>query len=172
EGYESAISCLKGGYDLLPNDEAIKAKIAEYSEYQPVALYDLEYFNSGSSKQFGDKKFYRVDNGVKLNDGTTYEKGICMGYYEWEEYKIDGAYKVFTGRLGMSFEDRSANRVKESIKVYGDDVLLYTSTSFLGGVEPEDFSIDITGIDKLKIERQSAENHITDLYMVNALLYK
>lgn len=165
DGYEKAIECLRGANEILPNDEAIKNKISEYADYQPVLLYDLDYFNSST------KSFTKKDS-IKLNNGETYEDVIEMSYETWEEYKIGSKYNTFSGIVSLSFDNRhTSDDASDYIEIYGDDVLLYESPRIVGGTEPVSFSINISGVDKLKIVK--AGNYINyRLYLVEAKLSK
>lgn len=148
--YSAATEYLHSSLSALPDDEAIIAKIEEYSSMQPVSLYDLEYFDAFMEAP------YQKEEMCKLNDGKEYEKGLLFhpstgDDTTWVDFKIDGQYSTFSGKLGIAFKDRTSKH-KDTIKVYGDNVLLYTSDTFTSGVEPQDFTIDISGVQHLKIE--------------------
>lgn len=165
DSYEKSIECLREAKEFLPNDEAINNKISEYADFQPVYLYDLDYFNSG-------KKSFKKKESIKLNNSETYEDVFEMTYESWEEYQVDSKYNNFSGIVSLSFDDRhTSDNASDYIEIYGDDVLLYESPRIVGGTEPVSFTVNITGIDKLKIVK--AGNYINyPLYLVEAKLSK
>ena len=111
-----------------------------------VLLEDLDYFTS-------TMHFLDMQDGGKDNLGNIHSSGVrCDGDAGEIIYVLDGKYKTFSGVVGLSYSGRDTNR-EYGLKVYGDGKLLYSSPNFTGGVKPEKFNFDITGVLELKIER-------------------
>jgi hypothetical protein len=66
-------------------------------------------------------------------------------------YDIDGAYRTFVGKLGV-YSDVDNNH-NTTIKIYGDNKLLWTSPIMVAGIRNIDFSIDVEGVKYIKFER-------------------
>ncbi len=154
---DSAKKKAKSALNILNSDKDLKALLEEINESEPIALNTLETFQSSgaivSSEEYKDK--------VKDNLGTSYTDYILMptNYYSEENfvvYKINKEYTEFTGKACVNFDSRSSNTEGKVIRIYGDDKLLYTSPEMKSGVEPFSISIDITGVDKLKIEMDNS----------------
>ncbi len=108
-----------------------------------VLLEDLDYFTRTLS--FGDLK-----EGGKDNTGIVHSSGIKCGRGEIE-YLLNGRYSRFAGTVGLDFSDRNTSS-ESTVKIYGDNKLIYTSPILTGGVQPSDFNVDVTGVLNLKIE--------------------
>lgn len=67
-------------------------------------------------------------------------------------YRLRGNYARFTGTVALYFGHR-ATSAQSRIRVYGDDVLLYTSPVITGGTLPVSFDINVSGVDELRILR-------------------
>lgn len=121
------------------------------SSQPTVLLEDLDYFTSDIS--FDD---YLWDSG-KDNIGNIHNSGITTrspgGDGGSIEYLINGKYKRFAGVIGIPFSGRD-EKWEGTIKIYGDNKLLYTSPIMTAGVQPISFNIDTQGILNLKIERE------------------
>lgn len=69
-------------------------------------------------------------------------------------YLLNGQYTAISGTLFQNYECRSSSR-EASLKVYGDGELLYQA-KMSGGVQPIDFSVDITGVLELEVRFDNA----------------
>lgn len=123
------------------------------NDYTPrTRLTDLAYYNKSNNTD--GFKFRRVDT-AKDNLGNEYIDPMrimrsCQTKY-WESYMLTEDYSTFSGTLFIDYEDRSS-RTTCSVRVYGDGELLYSSPTMTAGVQPVDFSVDISGVDELKLE--------------------
>lgn len=133
----------------------------------------LTAYNSFQS----DGKLQLASN-IQDNLGNTYLDGYSISLYNstdkhWIEYKIGGAYAVLTGTAFITLKYRSSDR-EAMFSVYGDGRLLYQSNTITGGVEPQDFTVDVSGVDKLRIEFRCLSQWSKTCYygLGNMLLYK
>lgn len=112
----------------------------EYRSYVDTYLDDLDVFNTTGSVYEGDSK-----------DNTGKEHSHSMYLTEGEaSYLLEGKYNTISGSIAISYEDRNVNE-EYWYEIYGDEKLLYTSKHHTGGAFPEDFSIDISNVNVLKI---------------------
>jgi len=77
-------------------------------------------------------------------------------------YLINSRYQRFSGTIALSWANRDA-QLNYQIRVWGDDIVLYTSPIITGGVLPIDFDIDVTGVTQLRIERLAGGNAVVAL---------
>lgn len=119
------------------------------SNKNTVNLYD---FYSIPHKKKKDVKGFDIDKTVKDNLGETYSYGLSAnGYGSVESYNLNGNYAKISGSLVVDYENR--NREDEDyLVIYGDDAVLYTSPCMKSGIEPIEFSVDVTAVNKLKIK--------------------
>lgn len=111
-----------------------------------VLLEDMDHFTATTG--FGE-----MQDGGKDNTGAVHSTGVNCNRNTGEvEYLLNGKYRKLSGIVGLSYSGRDT-RSNYGIKIYGDSKLLYSSPDFTGGVEPESFNVNITGVLKLKIER-------------------
>ena len=68
-------------------------------------------------------------------------------------FKLGKEYSVITGTIFLRYQKRSANET-QYVKIYGDDILLYTSSAVTAGIDPINFEISISGVDKIKFETE------------------
>lgn len=131
--------------------------IGKHDSEEPVAmLSDLDYFDAGLK--------FTHEKEVKDNLGNTYFDALTTNSYSdgWQTYKINGMYSKMKGRIILPYEYRTIN-YESRIKIYCDDKLKYTSPVITGGVEPVDFSVDLTGVLTLKVEMTGTSYRIISL---------
>lgn len=116
---------------------------------------------------------------VRDNMGNEYTYGIHMDGNEKEEYYFayclePDTYTTFSGTVACPEKSKAisdyaynaSTAYTKYFKVYGDDVLLYTSPTMRYDYAPQHFSIDITGVTILKIvyPATSGPNEIATIY--------
>jgi len=115
------------------------------------------------------------------NLGNTYSDGLSFGYAlygdttNYREYVVNSLFSKIEGRFVLP--DMYKNSTTKGVfKIIGDGENLYTSQVMTGGIEPIDFSVVISDVNRLRIEVD-----ITDpsyrfgwhcFYVVNAILFK
>lgn len=105
------------------------------------------------------------------NIGTRYSNGIggsATNEQSWQEYKLDGEYTELRGRAILNYEFRTQSNDNVYLWIYGDDEQLYKSAQIKGGVLPQDFTVDITGVETLRIVIDGANM----VRLVDCALYK
>lgn len=110
-----------------------------------VLLENLDYFTKTLAlKDIGED--------LKDNVGNLHSSGVIVGNEGAVEYLLNGKYNKFSGTIGLPYSRRDFNK-DTVIKIYGDGKLLYTSPIMKGGVVPNKFNIDVSGVLNLKIEK-------------------
>lgn len=130
-----------------------------------IPLIMLDYVASSSSS--GGFKTYGI---VKDNLGTVYADGIGgrRSYEEnWESYKLSKQYKKIEGKIVVNYDSRSKQSDDVYVKFYNGDTVFYTSPLITAGVEPIEFSIDISDVDTLKISFMGTNDivRLVDIYL-------
>ena len=115
-------------------------------------ITDLTYYNR---KSVTDGTTYKKVNTATDNLGKSYVDPLrlmrsCETNY-WESYMLTEDYSTFSGTLFIAYENRDSATTC-NVRIYGDGELLYNSPTLTKGVKPVSFSVDIRGVDELKIE--------------------
>lgn len=156
EDWEKASQTIKQAQQHLPDNEALQKKREIYEQYAPVSLFDMHLFNQSSN--------YRL-SGVTDNMGNTYEN--AMAYTEtgtvrdWQTGKsiarpmkavfiIDKNYNKLKFDVAVEKSSSDANCYM-TIRIYGDDKLLYDAGNLKGTTKPFEKEVDVTGITELEV---------------------
>lgn len=137
--YESAVAALNAALRLVPNNASLKSAVAEYEAKYPKLLQQLTYFTGSELSNGGQDQ----DN----LQGT--QTNIITGTFN-NTYKLNGEYTKITGIIYQPFSSRSSDYAR-TFEIYGDGKLLY-SIEMKGGIEPINFSIDLTGVKDLQVK--------------------
>ena len=136
--YEKAVAKLNEALVLVPDDASIKSTITDYEARYPTLLQQMTYFTGGG-----------LGNGGQDQDNMQGDQvNVITGVFS-NTYKLNGEYKKITGTIYQPFATRSSY-YKRTFEIYGDTKLLY-SVEMGGGLEPIDFSVDITGVKDIRI---------------------
>ncbi|MGG4551695.1 MULTISPECIES: NPCBM/NEW2 domain-containing protein [Paenibacillus] len=127
------------------------------SESQSIKWGHLDWQSHSSNKVTAWSPEDDKDNtGTNYNDGLKFElvgsgTGATHGLAMEREYLLNQKYKSFSGSFVLHYDSRSSEEAHATLKVYGDDQLLYTSDKLEKGVLPIDFDVNVSNISKLKI---------------------
>ena len=114
--------------------------IGKHSSDTPAVLVqDLDYY-TGSN--------VRTKTSLKDNLGNTHYN-VVDGAFD-NVYKINGEYTRIAGTLFQQYDYRSITGSIATLQIYGDGKLLYTA-EMKGGIDPIDFSVNLTGVLELRI---------------------
>jgi hypothetical protein len=72
-------------------------------------------------------------------------------------YLINQRYTWFTGTIALDYNSRNA-QLNYQIRIWGDNILLYSSPMISGGTLPFDFGFSVAGVSQLRIERIAGGN--------------
>ena len=144
-GYLVAMQTVQNGLNVFPDDvELLEAKEI-YLKRAPADFFELDYL---------DKEvyaYYESDDTFKDNLGEEHRGYVGGGAGDSITFKFSGKYGRFEGLICLYYYERDLKK-DQYVEIYGDDVLLYTSPVIRAGVEPVPFSIDVSGVDKLKFK--------------------
>ena len=152
---ESAIDILQKAKTICPNNSLIETTLNSvldaYQQQKPVRLSELDYYKSD-----GFCSFYYADMGTDIF-GNNYSDIIHLigGFssttgFGSQTYRIDRKFKRLTGTVFLSFDDRDTN-YSGTVKIYGDDDLLFSASSISAGFEPVFFDLNIAYVQDLTI---------------------
>ena len=140
-----------------PIDDSVKSN-SDASEENPapaaqfISLKEIEKVNP----EVTPTSLVYLDS-ARDNFGTTYKNAIAGGTSEMEnadEYILDGKYRSIAGRVVMNY-DKRANVGKDTyVRIYGDGNLLWESGRVTRGFVPQDFQVNITGVNRMKLTIQ------------------
>lgn len=127
--------------------------IGKHSSDNPAAwLSDMDYFD-------GDRYTWYANRSLKDNWGNEHNHTLCasdnLGVL-YRTYILNGQYSILTGTFFQNYTART-NKYKCSLTIYGDDEPLWKS-EMTAGIDPKDFSLDVTGVLKLKFEIVGGSN--------------
>lgn len=151
--YSAMVDYIDGNQSiLLSQDEAneMKAKC----KIEKVELKNLDAFEIGHHSVIRDKP-------EDLLDGKGNQYSWALGWHGWTDagyakYLISGKYKTLEGIVTFSKEGFDNNEYGE-IYIYGDDALLWSDSNITIDEVPYNITIDITGVNMLKIQLYAHE---------------
>ena len=168
--YKKAISVLQTAVNKIGWNEKLNKEIEKYQEYIPVDLTTLEPYH--------ESKWIEFKKDVEDSLGNTYSTGIeaCNGdqFMTWD---LGGRYTVLTAKGIIERWDRniSTERKPSTLRIYGDDVLLYEKTDIKSTTKPYDIKVDITGVTDLRIETSTPSDmgyNSVEVYLVDVFVQK
>jgi|GEM_PF-1259348 len=159
--YEEAIAVINNGLLIIPGNQTLMTQKSAYQEYKPVSLADMDYFDLSGE--------LRIDSFDPMQDNysNTYTHSIYSSqYYETSfiSYLIEGKYTSFTFVCAVPFSKRASNEF-QSVQIFCDDNLVFTSNVLTGGAAPQTASIDVTGVKILRIQFTEEKGHQNWAYM-------
>lgn len=155
--YDTAKKVINDAINIVGKDVELLDELERISSFEPVSLSDLDEFYKDSDIH----KWAGID---KDNTGTSYSSGILLsesGGYMFSdsesseiEYLLGGKYDKLSGKVVLHYDckDNSESSAAGKVKIYGDGELLYSSDVVKSGVLPQNFDLNITGVNRLKIE--------------------
>ena len=139
-----------------PEQFSTMIRYSNKRDYNPVPLNDLDFCN-GSNSQLGLR--YLTDT-VTDNFGGSYQGGFAgteSDVENWVTYDFtDCGYTRITGRVVLNGQYAGTQSGDTYVKIYLDDssVPAYTSNLVTMGMAPEDFSVDIRGVSRMRLSIQ------------------
>lgn len=156
-GYNDFASFVRSKESILYTSSEVDSFV---EEYKPMYLMNMDTYAESGYIHVGTE--YSRDTGMGTNDvykdnlGNTYLWGMnrrapTFSLSEsYMEYKVT-QYNYLSGTLILNYVTRS-NTDAGYLRVYGDDVLIYTSPDICKGFEPLFINIDISNVDVIRIE--------------------
>ena len=135
---------------------------------EKIYLNDMEYFNyqnkgTGAGYYMSLEEWDEYSDKDLLGNAHTHAlkfnvNGVWDDSYVFLEYFLDSKYSSFEGTVSVLQESRTT-KGKTVFIVYGDDEIIYKTDPFGPETLPIEFNIDVTGIEKLKIELRPQTSH-------------
>lgn len=166
--YAAATEILRAGLAEVSTDDAvvseIEAKIAEYAAFEPVPLTSLEYTQKSYYIKIGDADSGEATDasGNVYNANTVIQpcprnnKNSPEPEDKYVVYNLNFEYSTLSGVVYRPYHALSADAsnwdVNTTVKILGDDVLLYEAPSITENTyDPIHFDVNVTGVRNLKI---------------------
>lgn len=115
-------------------------------------LGEMETF-TGTGVEVKIQKDGQYDSYTTANNGQTFDRYYYPKEGTGTTYLLKGQYTRFTGTLYIP-EYMKSTAANSRFLVYLDDELAYTSKQVGVGIEPIDFSVDVSGAYKMEIVTQ------------------
>lgn len=149
-GYsETSVSVSTSESSVLPETaETSPDSKADEHEYTAPALL----LTSFGGETTGDELVIHTD--VRDNYNNKYDSGLGGTRSSVEnitEYLIGDQYKYFSFRVVLNYERRTDYHPDTYVRVYADGSQVYKSKIVRSGFKPEDVTLDVRGVEKLKI---------------------
>lgn len=113
------------------------------------ALSELPWFNA--SDEYGGFKHYESASASEGNNYSDAIGGISSDIVNFEEYYLGGEYNTLSGVVLLNSEFSDSYFDNMYVGIYGDGVPLYTSPHVGPGMQPQKFTVDVTGVKVLKV---------------------
>ncbi len=147
--YDSAISVIQEALQVYGDSEKLQEKLAELEEKKPVMLSELTIAES-SDFFLATGELLQDTVGNYYSGTSTYELSYRSGY---ATIYIGGDYKTISGLLACL--NNTDSGVEGVVSIYGDDKLLYTSSAISRISLPQEFEVNISGVEWLTIRFSS-----------------
>ena len=154
-------------------------------------LSNIDYLSQSATYKWGNNPWANYDSKVRIskwdsslsdNTGNAYADGLSFaltgdgtgatyGIISQRDYLLNMEYTKFTGKFVLDSRSKDMPYANAKFSVYGDDKLLYQSTSVTRGSLPVDFSVDVKNIIKLTIIIQNDSPKPTDMDYSNTVYY-
>ncbi len=147
--YEEAISVINTALKEYSGNEALMAELEDLADRQPVKLSSMiisegEWYElSEDLEEDTTGNYYSGDNLFLLDDGYS----SSIGYME---IYLGGEYSAISGVLAC--HNDAGNGESGVVSFSGDGKLLKVSSTVSRKSTPQEFEIDVTGVDWLTIE--------------------
>lgn len=143
--YIYALEILEPIYNQYPNEAVIAETYQYYLSFIPLSLCDTE----------PDEKsvwFPNVERNIVDNKGNVYEQGYKMGgiYLGDADWYLYGSYDTLTGVVAPG-KNNVSSAPKAEVIIYGDGVILWEKANISQADEPYNFTVNISGVNDLKI---------------------
>lgn len=128
---------------------------------QSVNLLETDYLNQSKGSTF--KGIVDVE-GDKDNVGTIHSKGFVYDgdsyYMGYRTYALNSKYESVSGVIAIPFDSRDTEG-KCTVRITDEnDNQLYQSQEITGGVQPQEFEVDVSGVEELTFEFITTEGSI------------
>lgn len=153
--YLSAISAVTDALGILPGNQILTDKQTALENNRPLVLATLTPINGGFTWNDGDPKDPFQVTHSDVGYYTLIEGGGDSSVYA--EYRVYNKYKTLTASVVPHADIRETAKVY--VKVYADDMLVYTSPEIGRKTDKFEISANIAGADYVKIVVEVKDNY-------------
>ena len=151
--FDSAVSSLHSALKNLPGNEVLTNKLKEVEAKQPISITELlavntgywEEWNSGNPTDPFGNDYSGACNYVVFVGYDLLSKNLD----HYAEYRLYGKYTMLTGTIATHI-DSPENKINR-LQIFADDKLVYNSPNLGRKTDAIDFSIDVSGVEYVKI---------------------
>lgn len=146
--------------------ERLKAAPMYIHEMRWVDKYGKFYHHENKAYQGGNTQYddysqpAYLKEVVKDNQGNVYTYGLHMDGYGsntfYVTYDLDGKYTSFTFTCALPYSLRNTMDTKY-FEVYCDGILVFTTNTMRSGCEPQNVTLDVSGVEQLTIKYPSTK---------------
>lgn len=164
--YAEALGYINEGLLYLPNDTQLNAMKESLTTNQPVNLLTIKPFFVGD--------LTLLPAGLTDTWGNTYESAIYGQFSETQSdyrdsyyiWMVNGEYEKMTGTALVNADNETSNdEQRATIRIYGDDMLLYQRAGMDRRSKPEKFEIDLKGIQEIRVELYEESDGMFGLHL-------
>ena len=152
--YETAVALLNEALSIVPNNASLRSAIAEYEAKFPVLLSSLVERENNRSWALSSGHGEVQDNTFVIRrDAYWWSRGSGQGggtATSWMEFDLGRQYSCLEGLIFL-LDSASETAGRGAIKVWGDGRLIYESPRISKGFQPEQISINISGVNVLRV---------------------
>ena len=158
EGYQKSITIIETAISFCGENEELTNALNKYKAYVPVNIVDID-----PSETSRNNKVEKGETGVD-NTNQTHKKNLYAFHRLYSQddayavYPLMGKYDTLTFEAYRSNYDTSTDE-SITIKIFGDNTELQ-SIVIDKGFNPNQYSIDISGVQKLKIVFESYDTNV------------
>lgn len=152
--YKTAKEKIDALKKIMPDDKDIQELVDELEKFEPVSLVTLT-----PNQRTGKLTIYtKTKNEAKDIEGSTYADYILSlnsnnSDLNTVEYKLDKKYSKLSGKICVLQSSKDSVLFGTPVvKFYNGDQVIYTSDEISPTAGNVDFSVDVSEVDKLKIE--------------------
>ena len=149
------VDCVISEEETITGNSTAEGIIDNIVSGDHAEITDIDWYSSSMqlSPSEGGLVFYgsAVDNNGTAYNSTAFG-GRASNTENWNSYKISGAYSSITGKvvLNNAYSDIVAENVQ--FRIYADGEVVYESQSVTAGRGPQDFYVNIKGVEDLRLE--------------------
>ena len=154
-GYQKSIDDIQTALRLVGDSDRLNAELEKYSAYIPAEIYNMECTERSNKRVSKSKISYDNTNQTHINAFSAYHRSFG-DENQYEVYPLLGKYDTLTFEVYRNNNEYTKKTDEASgINIYGDGMLL-KSITVDKNFSPQNYSLDISDVQRLKIEFDSA----------------
>ena len=149
------VDCVISEEETITGNSTAEGLIDNIVPGDHAGITDIDWYSS--SMQLSPSEGGLVYYGSAVdNYGTVYNStaigGRASDTENWNSYKISGAYSSITGKVILNNAYSDIVSENTQFRIYADGEVVYESQSVTAGRGPQDFNVDLKGVEDLRLE--------------------